>query len=320
MYSAEGKRLVNQVLAGREPTVGNTITMGLNVVYDASIDGLTSPYTHNRYHTPYIVDEIAVVNSSVITELNERDRIVFSGQSEGNTRYMANNMGLVLKRNASSRTHRTIANVANGTNWTGYTPITSPTCIFTNDGVLSVASGSTASYFTNISLDGYGADDIIAFPLSFHGSSPVGVRVTMAIYFTSVGVQYNQSRTGTLMYVGGNYYFDFETHAHNNVTSLGTDDSPTPFVWQQRLGVFDPTNGLAEPSLLRSLKNITGISVEVSNAAGAVIRFGSIKITPDFAADESRVTTSFRKLNSVVRKTDLEAYVNPEYTLLGVVV
>jgi hypothetical protein len=50
------------------------------------------------------------------------------------------------------------------------------------------------------------------------------------------------------------------------------------------------------------------------------MRFGSVKITPDFDADTSRTTTAFRKLNAPVYKTDLEAYVNPEYTLLGPVV
>jgi hypothetical protein len=327
MYSAEGKRLVNQVLAGREPVVGNTITMGLNVVYDASIGGTITPYTHNRYHTPYIVDEIAVANSSVITELNERDRIIFSGQSEGNTRYMANNMALVLKRNASTRTHRTVANVANGINWSNYAPVTSPTCVFTNDGVLSVTNtyglnAGTATYQNNISLAGYGGEDIIAFPVSFHGGSPVNALVSMTIFYHTAdpNISLQKSVVSLLQYSAPNYYFDFDT-PNNYVTSLGTDDQPVPFVFQQRLKEFDPDD-LSNPyHFLNNLGRIYMISIGMqSTTPDVIMRFGSIKITPDFAADDSRVTTSFRKLSSIVRKTDLESYVNPEYTLLGVVV
>lgn len=320
MYSQEGKRLVNQVLAGREPVVGNTIAMGLNVVYDATIDGTMTPYTHNRYHSPYIVDEIAVVNSSVITELNQRDRIIFSGQSEPNTRYMANNMALVLKRNASSRTYRTVANVANGLNWTGYVPVTNPACIFTNDGVLSIGLFDTAVYINNISLAGYSGEDILAFPLSFHGASPVETTVAVSIFYRYNGQDYVKSSVSVLKYTAPYYHFDWDT-PNNYVTSVGTDSEPTPFVWQQRLKEFD-SDPISNPAhFLNNLNNINMIVINTGSATpGVVMRFGSIKITPDFDADQSRVTTSFRKLSGVVRKTDLEAYVNPEYTLLGVVV
>jgi hypothetical protein len=322
MYSHDGKRLINMVLAGREPTIGSHLILGLNTVYDASLDGSTAPTTHNRYHTPYIVDEIEVVNSSVITDdSGGRDHIIFSGQADNNKRYMANNIGLVaIRSGGSTRSHKNVANVANGTNWTGYTAVVSPPSVFTNDGILSISQGS-AYYTNNISLDGYGATDIIAFPLSFHGGIPTGANVQLTINYLKDGVEQNASSTAILQNTNGFYHFDFETSTRNDVNSLGTDDLPVPFVWQQRLSEFvNPLNGTPEYSLLNNLRTIKAIIVTISNAAGITMRFGTIKIVPDFESDQSRVTTSFRKLNTVLRKTDVEAYVNPEFTILGVVI
>lgn len=320
MYSAEGGRLINQVLAGRESVIGTHIIMGLNVVYDATINGASDPYTHNRYHTPYIVDEIPIANSSVITAdtPGDRDRIVFSGQSDANKRYIANNMGLAVIRGGGTRVHKTIANVANGVNWSDYTAVT-PTATFTNDGVLSIGGGDTARYINRISLVGYGADDILAFPLSWHGTPPPsGTTVTLGIQYRwndeSFGGE-EATASSELLNSFGTYRFDFETSNNNDVTTLGTDDAPTPFIFQCRLGYLDGW-GMMTPYL----RNISQINISLNGAGpDTIMRFGSLKITPDFESDTSRTTTAFRKLNSTVYKTDLEAYVNPEFTLLGVV-
>jgi hypothetical protein len=331
MYSYDGKRFVNQVLAGKEQALGSHIVLGLNIVNGASLDGSAAPTTHNRYHSPYIVDEIQIVNSSVVSGATS-DEIVFSGQANAAKRYIANNVGLaVLRSSGAARTMRTIANVVNTTwNSTG-TDLKRPTGTteFSNDGVLEIASGAVASFVEPFSLYGNGLDDIIAFPLYFVNGTgetrtitadPQGCDITMKIRYTVDGAEKYAEYTQTVDSISGETWGLSGDSGRNYIDSTGTLANPRPFVFQRRISQTSATSaGTTALTMLNNGKNIIGVDVSFVNGTANFMRFGSIKLTPDFEADTSRTTVAFRKLATPLYKTDSEVYVNAEYRVRGVV-
>lgn len=331
MYSHDGKRFVNQVLAAKELSLGSHISLGLNIVNGASLDGSSSKTTHNRYHSPYIVDDVPIVNSSVISG-DTHDEIVFSGQANTAKRYIANNVALVVNRTSgATRSMRTIANVVNAT-WTNdidpanlTRPTTGP--MFTSDGVLQLAAGFTASYTEPFSLYGNGLDDIIAFPFYIIDNAttlttdPTWTGVTVRIRYTIDGVENYCEYYQEVVNASGDWGLNSDALG-NYKASLGTIDNPVPFVWQRRISQTSATSpGTTAQTMLDNGKNIIGINVSYAvGNGGSFMRFGSIKLTPDFESDTSRVTVAFRKLASPLYKTDSNVYNNVEYRIAGVVV
>lgn len=324
MYSIDGKRFVNRVLAGKERALGSHISLGMNIVYDAVIDGDGVPSTHNRYHSAYIVDDIPIINSSVVSGLTN-DEIVFAGNAGAASRYVANNEALVVIRNGGSTSGaRTLANVIN-TTWTSdVDKLTRPSdaVMFTDDGVLQLEATYTATMSQQISLYNNRVSDILAFPLILCAvdgtpiADPSGVTITMVLTYTDGGVEKTCTYTNSIVSSTG-YMFNGDS-VHNKMADTGTLANPNVFVFQRRISDTSALgNGATAQNMVDNGKNI--IKVEVTADGGSYMRFGSIKVTPDFDADDGRVTIAFRKLASNLYKTVNESYVNAEYRVSGVV-
>lgn len=328
MYSHEGKRFVNQVLAGKEQALGSHISLGINLVYDASLDGSTAPTTHNRYHSPYIVDDIEIVNSSVISA-SVNDEIIFSGQANAAKRYIANNIALVVERpSGSARTARTLANVVS-TAWNcaaDASKLTRPegAAQFTSDGILELDHTYTATFSEPVSLYGGTVNDIIAIPMYFLSgvetieTNPTGLTITVKFRYLIDGVEKYCEYEDVIDGVGG---FGFSNDpANNRVGFTGSYQSPSPFIWQKRISdTSDDGPGTTAQDLINNGKNIVGIDITLTGGgASDSVRFGSIKLTPDFESDTTRTTIAFRELASLLYKTDDQVYTNAEYRVKGV--
>lgn len=320
MYSAAGKRIINRLIAGQETTVGNYISLGINAVADASLDGSTAPYTHNVYHSPYIVDDIEVSNVGVVNG-GVGDDIKFVGVADISKKYIADNIALVVKRtNTSTNEQRTIAHTVQRSGesigWNG-TVQTNTTAKFNNSAILAVQNAGYASYNGTFSAYTSSANDIIAFPLFFTTSAgvitapPNGAVVTLTINYYSAG---DATYTNTITSSGGYAYFN--TRNQVSTSALGTIDKPTPFLFQRRL--YNTSSGSID-GLIAGIETVSSISITLTGAGTNYLNFGPIKLSPDFTADVGRTTTAFRKLSTVLHKSDNEAYTNAEYTLLGMV-
>lgn len=315
MITVDGKRLMNNVLANRDTQIGTHIALGVNIVSDASIDGSTYPTTHNRYHSPYIVDEIPVINAGLID--GTPDEIVFTGQANASKYFIANNIALIALRSLEGLGQGTIVN-ATPENWVELaTPITAPNNVkdFTEDGYFLLNVSNPRVYNNAVSLYGATLDDIIAFPITIHGITvPSGVAITVEfIYNDPNKVVYTSSITKTIG-VGPNGYKFNNDSDHNSVTAVvDAENNPVPFLFQTRLKEFSDSN-----NLIANGDRITGVNVSVSGGTGYTLACGSIKLTPESINNFYRITTGFRKLNRVLYKTSTEAYVSAEYRILGV--
>ena len=327
MYSSEGKTLVSRVLAGKEPSVGNYISLGINIVYDASIDGSTAPYTHNKYHSPYIVDDIEIQNSTVLSN----NQIKFTGIADLTRKYTANNVALVVKRsNTSTNEQRTIGyttrrvEATTGIGWhaaTGLSTFDTPVK-FNDDNILVLQNNITASYNGSFSLYSSSLNDIIAFPVYFtNNASSAVIPPLTADAVVTLRILYGSGQSVTysaplVKDASGNRFSGDSLLNSVLDADVGTISKPTPFLFQKR--IHDSTSGSPD-ALIAAGNTVTGMELVYSTATSSKMHFGSIRLTPDFDSDIGRTTTAFRKLESVLHKTQNETYTNAEYTLYGVV-
>lgn len=325
MITRDGKRLMNNVLANRDVKIGTHIALGLNTVTGASLNGAAFPYTHNKYHSPYIVDEIPIANIGIID--GTPDQIVFSGQANISETFMANNVGLVARRFAGEVDEQTTIVSVGSTQWNKpTTPITVPTDVknFTDDGYLllekAVPANNTRIYSNRVVLYGKGLTDIIAFPFTIHGvSNPNTISITLKfIHHDLAGVTtVSQVSRNIIPDPGGIGYRISGDSASNMVPQLVDpykSDRRMPFVWQARIQDFTNAN-----IMLANGDAITQVEISISGGVGAYkVACGSIKFTPDTISNFYRITTGYRKLLRTLYKTPEQAYVNAEYRILGV--
>lgn len=336
MFSYEGIRFANQVLAGKEPALGSHISLGINVVYDAKIDGSWDAVladTHNRYHSPYIVDDIPMANSSVVST-SANDHIVFSAAADPVKRYYANNMALVMIRPSGSiRSTRILTNVGSD-GWVceaDAAQLTRPNdgISFNNDGILQLESSNVAAFTTPVSLASNTENDLFAFPLYFTNalddslrtSALDGVSVGVRFHFLANGVGTYCEYTGTIQDDGAGKRFDNDP-TNNYFQDYGSLIAPTPFIFQKRFSDFDPVGtpvNVTPQTMLNNGGSVYKIEILTSPLTPAgYLRFGSIQITPDFEATTERVTVNFRKLTTPLWKTNDVTYTNAEYRIKGV--
>lgn len=315
MITADGKRLMNNVLANRDTQIGTHIALGINIVSDASIDGSVEPRTHNRYHSPYIVDEIPIANAGLID--GDPDELIFTGQAPSNKYYIANNIALIAVRSSLETNQKVIASAV-PLNWTENT-VVAPTNVknFTEDGYFLLNDTNDAVYNTAISLYGSSLNDIIAFPFTVHGGTVVPTNIALTLTFTyhdPNNNSYTSSLTRTVILSGGAYRLNNDpTNNEIPVASFNAQGNPTPFLFQARLNDFTNKN-----SLVANSERITRVVISAQNAGAYTLACGSIKLTSENVSNFYRITTGFRRLNRVLYKTSTEAYVNAEYKILGV--
>lgn len=331
MYSTEGKRIVNMLLAGKETALANYIALGINTVYDATIRGDAYPTTHNRYHSPYIVDEIEIQNSTVLDE-DSGEQIKYAGTADAGKSYVANNIGLILKRsNASTNEQRIVCNALekasseSGVGWSNVDTIDNAVR-FTNETTLGLTNGSTASYNGAFSLYSSSIDDILSFPLYFANATDDGVvsnvvdsKITLSIRYQVNGIERSVDYTKSIVVGLNGLQFEVE-NAHNGVPDVGTFTNPAPFLFQRRIWDYDYITSTGNPQeLIVNGNNIIGVNLTYSGGSGNRLHFGSVKICPDFSSDIGRTTIAFRKLITPLHKTANATYTNAEYTLYGMV-
>jgi hypothetical protein len=325
MITSDGKRLMNSVLANRDVKLGTHIALGINVVSDASVDGASFPYTHNKYHSPYIVDEIPIANVGIIG--GNPDQIVYSGQANVSKTFIANNVGLVARRFAGEVDEQITIVPVNSPKWNvPTTAITIPTDVlnFTEDGYLllhkAVLSNNSRIYSDRVVLYGKALTDLIAFPFTIHGTSnPANIKITLRFTshdLTGTVTVSELSRTVVNSPSGIGWRISGDT-ALNDVPTLTDPYNASrriPFLWQGRIQNF--TNAT---TLLANGDAITQVEILISAGTGDYkVACGSIKFTPDTISNFYRITTGYRHLQRTLYKTPQQAYVNAEYRILGV--
>jgi hypothetical protein len=310
MLTYAGKMLANNVLVGVEPIIGTHIALGLNLIYDSNPNtGINTSSSLDRFHSPYIVDEMTAVNPGVLTQEGETN-LVFNGQATQVARYMANNVALIsFRTDGRFSTQSNIVSVSSDNKWSTAS-ITTPSNVhrFTNDGYLLTNNATPRTYLSTINFSGYGSNDILALPFTIHNASSFAspVTVTITFYHSTGSVVYTQQLTNS----GGVYKFGNDQEC-NEVYQLSLGGKPMPFVFQTRIKT-------ATNYIDLFTKQITSCQVKFATAESLVFAFGSMKITPDSGGYTSRTTVAHRKLQNVLYKTDYEAYVKAEYRLNGI--
>lgn len=315
MITPDGRRLMNNVLANRDAKIATHIALGINTVYDTTDDGEDPPTTHNRFHSPYIVDEVPIANVGIVD--GSPDIIVFSGQATASKYYIANNIGLVSKRfSGEVDSQSTVVSVASSSWNVPENPIEYSTNVFTEDGYLLLdTSNNIRIYKDQVSLGGKTADDLLAFPFTLHQiDDPTGVSITLRIrYRDAGGTEYLSELTRTIVADLGGYMIDGD-NSNNVVTELTDSGNANPFLWQARLKDFSDYQ-----SLLAYGGRIYEIQIEVNGLpGGGIVAYGSIKFTPETLSNFYRITTGYRRLLKTLFKTSKQAYVNAEYRIYGV--
>lgn len=306
MYTQDGKNLIDYTLASN--SLVSHIILGIDTfsIINDSTD------ISNRYHTPYIVDVIEVINSGLV-RVTDHNEIVFNGQANTSLTYMANNSGIVQMKASGNtvRAYRTIINVGES-NWSTPETIIGSPVWFNSDGGFQLTTASAITYTGNVDLSGYGSEDIVSVPVFFTTASPEGgtFKITFTFNHPDTGVPTTYYISDTVSLVSSKYKFGDGVDG----AALSTISTPIPHVFQKKLG-----SGTSPTTFLRGLANITSIEFEWSGGtAGSKLYFGSPHIVPNFNADESRVTIAYKPFASVLRKTVGNAYANAEYRIIGV--
>jgi hypothetical protein len=320
MITTDGKRLMNSVLANRDIKVGTHIALGLNIVSDATLDGSSFPYTHNKYHSPYILDEVPIVNVGIIDGIP--DQIVFAGQASTTKHFIANNIALISKRFAGEIDEQSTIVPVDSPQWNAVN-ITIPSDVkdFTEHGYLLLDSvvNTHRVFSEGVPLYGKALTDIIAFPFTIHGiTDPTDILITLKFTHHDLeGTVGTSEHTKTIVAVPPTGFMIEGDSPYNVVTQLVDPTNPlsrVPFVWQTRIQNFSNAS-----TLLANGNGITETEISISSGTGAYqVACGSIKFTPDNISSFYRVTTAYRKLLRVLYKTNEQAYVNAEYRILGV--
>lgn len=306
MYTSDGINLANMVLINREQYLATHIVLGIDTF--SSANGLST--ISNRYHSPYIVDEISIANIGLlrISSPTVHDELVFAGQASMSSRYLANSVGLVMVRNSGSnqRSMRTIVNVGSD-GWTGGGTPAGNEVWPTIDGGKILAQNTSATYTGAIDLSAYGSDDVVSVPVYFVGGTPTNGVLTITFNYLNGSTPSTYSITDTVSLVSSKYKFN------NGVggAALSTVTAPIPHAFQRKLG-----SGTGWATFSANLNKVTGITYGWATST-STLYVGSLIITPNYASDTSRICVAYKDLNAIVRKTTNSAFLNAEYRLNG---
>lgn len=327
MFTTDGKNLISLVLVGKEQHAASHIAMGLNKVY-GNTTGVAGG-VDNFYHSPYIVEEIPLTQATIVGSY-----ITYAGQAAVSTRYIADNMGLVLVRpKGNSRTHKTLINVSNDSQWANVKRLNAPETTFTVDGILGTDYTNTTlpTYTGAVPLSGYGVEDIIAVPVLFaHQPAtanpftyttnvPTGDTLKINFNYLEGGVAKTWTLSDVVQYNGTTttYHFQYGDTQGGTIVpkyaplwTSGTDTwndgfetSSMAHVFQRPLSSGASTLGSATAlGLINNYKNITSVTFEwvrsgVGKAyTGSTLLFGSMKITPNYSSNTTRTTVAYRRL------------------------